>query len=487
MNLTYTPVHIEHAPRTRSGDRFLVGLALALLGYALFGRGFAYWGIPPIYVGEIVLGLGIIQLIRAGTLGKLASVPTMWLLGGLIALAVVRMVPYIGTYGMSAPRDAMQIIYGLYALIVAALLVERPERIRDFIRRYQLFIKVMLACIWIIYLIYKVANSSIPSLPWVDGNVLVFQPKGGDIMVHMAGITVFLMVGLMRRYPLVVAGLVLNAGIIVVSNRGGMVAYFAALAVGFLLRPPEARIGRLAYAFAFFLVLGLIVGPVFQIQDGRRQISVEQFWTNIQSVLGRSESDSLEGTKEWRLDWWETIYDYTVRGEYFWTGKGFGVNLATDDGFAVDPQLRSPHNGHMTILARMGVPGALLWILLQLTWFAMVLRAWWRAREAKASRWMAVFAVLVAYWIAMHLNAAFDVYFEGPMGGIWFWTVFGVGIGAVYIYRYSPHVLSNNDDQTPTLEPLGHATDVPAADAPAIPPSRRVAWGWPAPTRSAGP
>jgi hypothetical protein len=140
----------------------------------------------------------------------------------------------------------------------------------------------------------------------------------------------------------------------------------------------------------------------------------------------------------------------------------------------------------MTILARMGVPGAALWILLQLTWFGMIIRAWWRAREAKASRWMAVFAVLVAYWIAMHLNAAFDVYFEGPMGGIWFWTVFGVGIGAAYIHRQSPHVLSD-DDQTPTLEPLGHATNISTEDVPAIPPSRRVVWGWPTPARSAGP
>ena len=482
MNLAYTPQQFEHAPRERSGDRFLIGMGLALLGYALFSRGFAYWGVPPLFVGEIVLGLGIIQLSRAGTLTRLASVPAIWLLSALIALALVRTVPHIGAYGMSAPRDAMQIIYGLYALIVAALLVERPERIGDLIRQYKTFIKVMLAVIWIVYLIFKIAEPSIPFLPWAGESTRIFEAKGGDIMVHMAGITVFLMVGLMRRYPLVVAALVLNAGIIIVSNRGGMVAYLAALAAGFLLRPPEARIGKLAYALAVFLVIGVIVGPVVQIQEGTREISVHQIWENLKSVAGTSDSGSLEGTRKWRIDWWENIYDYTVRGEYFWTGKGFGINLAKDDGFQVDPALRSPHNGHMTILARMGVPGISLWILLQLVWFAMVIRAWWRAREAKASRWMAVFAVLVSYWLAMHINAAFDVYFEGPMGGIWFWTVFGVGIGAAYIHDNSPHVLSDDDDQTATLRPLGHAED-----AIAIPPSRRVAWGWPAPARPAGP
>lgn len=482
MNLTYSPLLAQHAPRTRSGDRFLIGLSLALLGYALLARGFAYWGIPPIYVGEIVLGLGVIQLFRAGSFFKLAAYPVSWLLGALLMLAVIRTVPYLGTYGTEALRDSMQVLYGLFALIVAALLVERPERLGDFIRRYRVFIKVMLAFIWIIYLVFKLAELSIPFLPWAEGSARVFEAKGGDIMVHIAGITVFLMVGLMRRSPLLIAALVVNAGIIVASNRGGMVAYMVALAAGFLLRPPEARFGKIAYALALLLLIGVMIGPVIQVQDGTRDVSVEQIWTNIQSVFGRSDSGALEGTRQWRLDWWEQIYDYTVRGEHFWTGKGFGVNLAKDDGFLVDPSLRSPHNGHMTILARMGVPGALLWILLQLAWIAMVLRAWWHAREARASRWMGAFAVLVAYWIAMHLNAAFDVYFEGPMGGIWFWTVFGLGIGAAYIYRHQPHVLFDDNDQTRSLEPLGHA-----ADAPVIPPPRRVAWRWPTASRPAGP
>jgi hypothetical protein len=37
--------------------------------------------------------------------------------------------------------------------------------------------------------------------------------------------------------------------------------------------------------------------------------------------------------------------------------------------------------------------------------------------------------------LALFVNASFDVYLEGPVGGIWFWSVFGVGIGAPLIYR----------------------------------------------------
>ena len=35
------------------GDRYLAFLAIVLLGYALMGKGFAYLGLPLLYVGEI--------------------------------------------------------------------------------------------------------------------------------------------------------------------------------------------------------------------------------------------------------------------------------------------------------------------------------------------------------------------------------------------------------------------------------------------------
>jgi hypothetical protein len=38
-------------------------------------------------------------------------------------------------------------------------------------------------------------------------------------------------------------------------------------------------------------------------------------------------------------------------------------------------------------------------------------------------------------------NAAFDVFIEGPMGGIWFWTIYGIGLASVWLYKHSPEVL----------------------------------------------
>ena len=69
---------------------------------------------------------------------------------------------------------------------------------------------------------------------------------------------------------------------------------------------------------------------------------------------GGSSDPILEGTKAWRLRWWDQIVEYTIDGDVLLDGKGFGINLADSDGFQVhaDGSLRAPHNGHIEILAQ---------------------------------------------------------------------------------------------------------------------------------------
>jgi hypothetical protein len=181
----------------------------------------------------------------------------------------------------------------------------------------------------------------------------------------------------------------------------------------------------------------MLVNPQFELGGDRKFAPGEIGWSAL-SIVASSREPALEATKSFRLHWWKEIVSYTVTGPYFWTGKGFGVNLADDDGFQVvaDHSLRSPHNGHMTILARMGVPGLALWIALQAMFGVHLLRAFWWARHRggpRWSRWAQIDAWLLAYWIAMVINMAFDVYLEGPQGGIWFWSVLGLGIAALTI------------------------------------------------------
>ena len=169
---------------------------------------------------------------------------------------------------------------------------------------------------------------------------------------------------------------------------------------------------------------------------------------NVTSLFGEAERPGLEGTKEFRLRWWSAIADYTIGGPFFWTGKGFGINLADDDGFqpTADRSLRAPHNGHMEILARMGVPGLILWISLQAVYGFSLLRAANRARARGDLYWVQILGFVFIYWLASLVNASFDPYLQGPQGGIWFWTIFGVGLAAM---RMSD---SRSNDATPAPE-----------------------------------
>jgi O-antigen ligase len=160
---------------------------------------------------------------------------------------------------------------------------------------------------------------------------------------------------------------------------------------------------------------------------------------NATSIFSQS-STQTESTKTWRLDWWNIIIDDTFFGPHFWTGRGFGLNLADADGFwdgdnPDAPPLRSPHNAHMTMLARGGIPGIAVWGAVSLSWFVMMANAMLKARRYQQPVWANMFLVVMCYVLAILINASFDVALEGPMQGVWFWCLIGFGIGSSMIYR----------------------------------------------------
>jgi hypothetical protein len=64
------------------------------------------------------------------------------------------------------------------------------------------------------------------------------------------------------------------------------------------------------------------------------------------------------------------------------------------------------------------------------------------AHRRRETHWFGLLAFLFVYWLAFLINASFDVFLEGPVGGIWFWCVYGMGIGSVWVYRNCPESLA---------------------------------------------
>ena len=275
--------------------------------------------------------------------------------------------------------------------------------------------------------------------------------------MHLAGIASFLLAGLNRNTRaeasprlsppewLLWSSWLIAVMFVISLARAGMLAILVSLMAIVTMRPVFAgrKIGAVASCAALVVVLFLLFrpegAPILRSPEGYRAVSLRQISANVVSIVTPADDGLLAGSRRFRLDWWRTILGYTVFGDRFWSGKGFGVNLANDDGFQVDGTLRSPHNSHLTILAREGVPGFALWILLQGTFAVALVRAHLRARRADQSFKGQLCLWILAYWLASLTNMGFDVVLEGPQGGIWFWSLFGVGIAAIHAQEDRGH------------------------------------------------
>lgn len=428
-----TPVPLGH-PSSSFNVRYCRALVLVLVGYAVIGKSFAYVGIPPLYVGEMAVAGGLVALARSGCWLAVLATPASRMLVVLMGWVLIRTVPYVGTYGMDAPRDSVLAVYGLFALIVVALLLEDPGRFVRAVNAYGRFARVYAALGGIVFGL----SSALLKIPGTE--IQIPNVRAGEAASHLAGIAVFVMLGLGRFSRLWIAVLMASM-VVVTSSRGAMLTCLVPVVVAAIAGRRLRQFMPIVLVFLAAAIVATIFDLSIQLPGNERATGPKQLIEGLKSVVGASETSNFEATKEFRLRWWATIQDYTLRGPYFWTGKGFGVNIALEDGYkqwvTADSVLRSPHNVNMTYLARSGVPGLVLWLATLATWFAMLFHSLLWARRRGEEHWARIFVWIACYGLGMFVDACFDVALEGPMLGIWFWCIFGFGIGASMIFRSS--------------------------------------------------
>ena len=418
---------------------FAAGLIALLVGYMLLDRSFAYLHLPvgfPLYIGEIVLALGLLAMALSPRLpfGILRTLPGRLFLA-LFALGVVRTLPFWGTYGLNAVRDAAVYYYGFY-MILAYELVRERSRLERVMRGYGYVAFVFVYWAPVAFFISQFAASLLPTVPGTD--LSLFAIRTDSLAVHLAGAFAFVLMFDRQVLPAHSVGLRLAwyvsaaLSVMLAKQRSA----YLALACAFLTMAGLGRRGRLWRPLTVGLVAILIVlaiDPKLTLPSGR-EISSETVTGLVGSIFTRSEDPRFrEGTKTWRLRWWSNIVDETVFGRYFWDGRGFGENLADAHGYQTGAgarPLRSPHNAHMTILARMGVPGFLIWILLQGSLVRLFYVRWRHARDVGDRLLQSSLAWVICFWVAAMVVSTFTVYLEGPQGAIPFWCAMGVGLAA---------------------------------------------------------
>ena len=421
---------------------FLNVFCCTLAGYVLLGRSFAYLGFPPLYIGEITLALGIAAALTYGNLiSAILTFPGL-ALALLMVWTAFRTIPYWNTYGLDAPRDAMIVFYGMFSYIIASLILRRPATLTILIERYKRFIPCV---IFLAPITPIVAYSSGDPILWTLGSSSLTGAKVVDVCCHLTAVLAFSLVGFVRMRFLVLIIILLVELFGSSQERQAMLVFVVGCSIAAVFSPKRHALRNvLAIVGVLAVIVGTLAAVDFRIpgQNPSRTADVRHLVINATNVFSNSGSERGDVTREWRLNWWSDIMDYTVRGPYFWNGRGFGANLADTDGYQTnasdsgEPVLRSPHNANMTILARGGVPALFLWVAALGSWLVAVVKQLIKARQLQDDLWTGLFTFLLTYWMIILISGSVDVALEGPVLGIWFWTIHGVGLAALILHRH---------------------------------------------------
>jgi O-antigen ligase/polysaccharide polymerase Wzy-like membrane protein len=456
------PVHSFPRPASLLQPRqfrwFTPALALLLCGYLFFNKPFAYLHVPgtPVFVGEIVLAIGIAEVlqVRSPWYHLLQTSPVLRALLAFMALCAVRLGVDLPRYHIDAVRDSSIWYYGLLAFLVAAAAVREPTFVPRLLRWYRRVLPWFFVWAPVTVALSQIDSLASISVPGTSTPINAFRPN--DYAVHIGIGLAFLWLGIDR----LVGARPARSGVALISvvgllallvagsqSRGGFLSAVAALTIT-LVFLPSGRRRRIALSCTcgLLVVLALAMTLNLRIEGERRDISVQQLTANLASLTGDASDEDLTGTVEWREGFWTQVLNDLLSSKAWLTGLGFGEILPeryevdvgnTNRGPDAQP-LRSVHNSHLTILARVGFPGFALWLLLWLTWTTQLLRRIRRRPGGVRDPATALVVWLLAAVPAVLIGAYFDPSLEGPHVGIWLFAMVGFGAAATRVPQRIP-------------------------------------------------
>lgn len=428
----------------RPYERFAVVLAVVLAGYLLFDRAAAYLHIPgtPIYLGEAALVIGIVAFARSRHYAW-DAIRGDALLCAAIAFflwGVLRGLPNVHPYGLLwAVRDSALWYYSLFAVLVAAAALAMPDLPGRLASKLSGLVPWL--AVWLpVAVLLSPAGAT--GATGAQSRVHVAVPfTTVSIVSHKDGnVAVAALIGLLalwllphprrsiagrRTWSFLLIATVLFAG---TQNRGGLVAVSVAGILAMLL---IRGLGRQVLAGVAAVTLAFIALSFwFPHLSGHttRSVTPSQLTNNLASLVGLDKQVALQGSVTDRKIQWSFVINEESREGKMAFGWGPGPNLGFGRATGIgDATLRSAHNSHLDVLARLGLVGLGLWILLWIAWLGRMVLGRFRLRRAGLdSRRRMVDLCLLAV-IAILVNAFFDPSLESAQAAVLLWTFFGIG------------------------------------------------------------
>jgi len=422
-------------------------LGLLLGGYLLLDKAFAYIHLPgtPAYVGEIVLAVGALGVLSATGYLRIPvrDEPILALLAAFFLWGFIRFLPGFRAYEVTAVRDFALCYYCLFAFFTVAALARSPDILERWLAQLARFVPWLL--IWLPFAVVLQAKLNGPRVPF-SGGVSVFTHKPGNgaiaAVIALGFLWLFPETRSARSRALLSILALLVIALSATQNRGGLIGAIAGGMVGLVFLPSRDRVRLIVGAVAVSVLgLGLAVNLSLKVPFGGaagRSFSASQLIANVMSVGGAGSANDLAGTVAGRDVLWSLVYHAQVTDGLLLDGFGFGVNLPylVNDSQVTNGSnpLRSPHNSHFDILARMGLVGMSLWIALWLGWYWRMVVGCRRlaGRGLHVRRRVGVLCMMVT--TAYLVSSFFDPQLEGGQVAALVWTAFGVGV-AVTSFR----------------------------------------------------
>ena len=387
-----------------------------LLIYVFFNKGVAYS-----YMAEFLLVAGFLILFINRRQFEIGLDRKQILVGIFIFISFLFILVGVFQYPLlNVLRDSLAFQYAWFAFIIYFLKNEYDYLWQKIIQIYKWVPLVLLLNFFLFYFVFLY-------LPPINifGNQSIIIYKNGDKSIHLliSTILMFLYTEKYSRKWLIANTIliVINFLILLALTRSGSVAYIISLFSFFFFSKEKIlneSLRKLLKYVPIFMVLGMGLFITLDIQGDAqgRTISLSQITDNFSSIVSSDIDGSLTDNKVWRLVWWAKLINESFTLQHFFVGKGLGMSLAGNDILNTVDNLRSPHNFHLTILARFGYIVFITWII----WLVSLFKPLFTRKLA--GKTLAITAILLAFII----NGSFDVFFEGPMGAFPFWTFVGL-------------------------------------------------------------
>lgn len=418
-----------------------------LVGYLVLTYGFMQLRIPPggigIPLGELVLVVYLMtmnwpQVIK--DMGRTTYLPAfvMWWGYGLMLVIIGAL-----QHGPWALRDGTAMIESLYVLVGFAV-ASNPRQLDRFFRWLGIA-----AALYILMLpgYFDATNlrEHAPTLTGGQGQqvaLIFYYPFAGNFVLWAAaGLLLFF-----ARHPrwghfaLAGAGVLVAFALVVVQMR---LTYLQILALFLLF----ALLRRSTLTRASLLVPMMFVGLGLFIMSGAQvggriadQVDFDFFINHILSIVGMGQgSESIEHANSGvplRLRWWESIWEQLTDGiHHLLFGLGYGIPLVDFGVGEEGVKVREPHNSYLSLLARTGVVGVVLWGFMHL----MLLTAWWKAwsfaRRMGWQEWDDRLMWLMSFFILLWVAAFPEDGFEKPFFAIPYYLMWGVVLRTLLFFK----------------------------------------------------